>query len=109
MIWPRSTLTTLPNDLGDEGRFVQRQRQARRFYGGQLYADHRQRVVTEDHLQDERRATEDDRIGAGDEREDGKAAELHAGEHDRHHKAAAKAESGDEKRVEDAGKEIGLR
>ena len=109
MIWPRSTRDNVAaDDLGDEGRFVERQREARRLDRGQLYADHRQRVVAEDHLQDERGSTKDDGVGARDDGQDGKPAELHSGEHDPHRQAAAEAKSRDEKRVEDAGEQIGL-
>ena len=109
MIWPSIDRDDVAaNDLGDERRFVERQRKASRLDRGQLYADHRQRVVAEDHLQDERGSTKDDGVGARDDGQDGKPAELHSGEHDPHHQAAAEAKSGDEKRVDDAGQQIGL-
>ena len=96
------------NDFSDEWGFVKRKRQPTRLDRSQLYADHRQCVVAEDHLQDQRRSTKDDRIYARNQSQEGKPAELHAGEHDSHRQAAAEANGGDEKCVENAGEQIGL-
>ena len=96
------------NDLGDERRFVQRERETRGLDGGELDPDQRKGVVAEDHLQDERRAAKDDGVGARDDRERPEAAQLHAGENEAHRDAAGKAERRYEKRVDDARQQIGL-
>ena len=95
-----------PQDLGDERGLVQRQRQARGGDRRELDPDMRQRVVGEDKLQDERRAAEDDRVGACDRREGPEAAQLHRRQDQPHREPARQPKPRDDQREVDAFEQI---
>ncbi len=78
--------------FGDEGRFVGRERQAGRADRAELQPDLRQRVVGKHHLQDQRRAAEDDGVAPGECGQQPEPAELHRREDQTEHQSADQTE-----------------
>ena len=81
-------------DFGDKRRFIGGKRETRGAECAQSQPDMREGVISEDELEDQRRTTEDHRIGARQSGEEAGAGELHAGENDARQQAACQPQDG---------------